>query len=178
MAGIPTIHFENRYRRNDGTYRWISWKAMPYRSGQRVYAVATDVTGQKQAEAELRAGHERYRQLLESVTSYTYSVEIQGGRPCSTSHSTGCLMVTGYSPADFAADPHLWLTMVHPDDRELVRQHAARVLADNAASPIEHRIVHRDGSLRWVRHGSFHTRTGRGSSRATTASSKTSPSAS
>lgn len=152
VAGIPTIHFENRYRRRDGTYCWISWKAMPYRGGQRIYAVASDVTCQKQIEADLRAGQERYRQLLETVTSYTYSVEIRGGGPASTSHSAGCVAVTGYSPADFAADPYLWVAMVHPDDRELVRRHAAGVLADAATGPLEHRILHRDGSVRWVRH--------------------------
>src|SRR5208283_4521214 len=83
---------------------------------------------------------------------YTYSLEIRAGVPQSTVHSTGCLAATGYAPENFAADPYLWINMVHPDDRELVRRHAALALAAAANGPVEHRILHRDGSTRWVRH--------------------------
>ena len=55
VAGVPTTHFENRYRCRDGSYRWISWMAMPYRRRPtRIYAVASDVTERKQVEAELQ----------------------------------------------------------------------------------------------------------------------------
>jgi sigma-B regulation protein RsbU (phosphoserine phosphatase) len=152
VEGVPTIHFENRYRCRDGSYRWLSWMAMPQDRGQRIYAVASDVSHRKQIEAELRASEQRYRELLEAVTSYTYSLEIRDGVPQSTVHSAGCLASTGYAPDDFAADPYLWINMVHPDDRELVRQHAAHVLAESGNGAVEHRILHRNGSTRWVRH--------------------------
>ena len=152
VEGEPTIQFENRYRCRDGTYRWLSWTAMPQDGGERIYAVASDVSWRKQAEAVLRESEQRYRQLLEAVTSYTYSVELRDGVPRSTSHSMGCLAVTGYTPENYASDPYLWITMVHPDDRELVRRHAASTLAESRNGPIEHRILHRGGSVRWVRH--------------------------
>jgi sigma-B regulation protein RsbU (phosphoserine phosphatase) len=152
VEGVPTIHFENRYRCRDGSYRWLSWMAMPQEHGERIYAVASDVSHRKQVEVELRASEQRYRQLLEAVTSYTYSLEIRDGVPQSTVHGAGCLAATGYTPEDFAADPYLWINMVHPDDRELVRRHAAHVLAQSENGPVEHRILHRNGSTRWVRH--------------------------
>ncbi len=152
VEGIPSIRFENRYRCRNGSYRWLSWTAMPQESGERIYAVASDVTQHRQVEAALRESEHRYRQLLAAVTSYTYSVELRDGVPRATSHGAGCLAATGYAPEDFASDPYLWITMVHPDDRDLVRQHTAQLLADDATSPVEHRILHRDGSLRWVRH--------------------------
>ena len=152
VEGVPTIHFENRYRCRDGSYRWLSWMAMPQDNGERIYAVASDVSHGKQVEAELRASEQRYRQLLEAVTSYTYSLEIRDGVPQSTVHSAGCLAATGYTPEDFAADPYLWINMVHPDDRELVRRHAAQAVAQSENGPVEHRILHRSGGTRWVRH--------------------------
>jgi len=111
----------------------------------------SDVTGLKEVEAALRESQERYQRLLEAVTSYRYSVEVRDGRAVSTWHSEGCLAATGYAPEDYLSDPHLWIRMVHPDDREMVQRHVAEVLANKDVRPLEHRIVHRDGRTRWVR---------------------------
>lgn len=100
----------------------------------------------------LHESEHRYQQLAETVTNYSYSVEVRGGQPIATWHSPGCFATTGYRPEDYAADPYLWITMVHSQDRELVCSHLARVLAhSNMLPPIEHRIHHADGTIRWVR---------------------------
>jgi sigma-B regulation protein RsbU (phosphoserine phosphatase) len=41
--------------------------------------------------------------------------------------------------------------MVHPDDREAVQQYVARIHSGERLPPIEHRIVHKSGGIRWVR---------------------------
>src|SRR5262249_58090541 len=51
-AGRATVRFENRFRHKDGSYRWISWKAVPERG--HIYAMGRDVTELKAAENELR----------------------------------------------------------------------------------------------------------------------------
>jgi PAS domain S-box-containing protein len=51
-AGGTTVHFESRFRHQDGSYRWISWNAAPDRA--RIYAVGRDVTDLKDAENKLR----------------------------------------------------------------------------------------------------------------------------
>ena len=57
-AGRNTIWFENRYRRKDGTYVWLSWSATAVPDKQQMYAVARDVTALKTTEAELRNAKE------------------------------------------------------------------------------------------------------------------------
>lgn len=99
----------------------------------------------------LQQSEERYRRLLESVTDYNYSIKIEDGRPVSTSHSLGCIAVTGYTPEEYAADPYLWYRMVYEEDRGAVAEHAARMLTDKAVPALEHRIVRKDGSIRWIR---------------------------
>jgi PAS domain S-box-containing protein len=42
--------------------------------------------------------------------------------------------------------------MVYEEDKGAVTQQAAQVLAGDAVLPLEHRILHKDGSIRWVRH--------------------------
>lgn len=109
------------------------------------------ITQQKAAEEQLRTSQQRYRQLLEAITAYRYSVKLEGGVPVSTEHSPGCLAVTGYKPEEYASDPLLWIKMVHPDDREQVQRHVVSVLRNEALPAIEHRILRKDGTARWVR---------------------------
>ncbi len=45
-------NLENRYRAQDGQYRWIEWRAKP--QGTNIYAVARDISQRKQIEQELR----------------------------------------------------------------------------------------------------------------------------
>lgn len=54
-AGGEAISFSNRYRRKDGTYRWLEWNATPVGSDGLIYAVARDVTEERRAEAAIRA---------------------------------------------------------------------------------------------------------------------------
>jgi len=51
--GTETILFDNRYRHQDGSYRWLSWSAQPVPENQLIYAIARDVTQQKWLEAEV-----------------------------------------------------------------------------------------------------------------------------
>jgi PAS domain S-box-containing protein len=99
----------------------------------------------------LRASEERYRRLIEAVTDYIYTVQIEAGRPVETRHGPGCVAVTGYASEEFAADPDLWLRMVLPEDRPRVEEHARRLAAGERVGPIEHRLVRKDGAVCWVR---------------------------
>jgi PAS domain S-box-containing protein len=58
--GATTFNFENRYRTSDGSYRWISWTAVP--DGELIHAVGRDVTAEKGRRAELDAAQVALRQ--------------------------------------------------------------------------------------------------------------------
>jgi PAS domain S-box-containing protein len=60
------IHFENRYRCKDGTYRWLEWTSAP--AGDLIYAAARDVTERKQAEEAL-GGRLQFEQLLSDLSA-------------------------------------------------------------------------------------------------------------
>lgn len=45
------LNFVNRYRRKDGSYRWIEWRSTP--NGETIYAAARDITDRKLAELKL-----------------------------------------------------------------------------------------------------------------------------
>jgi PAS domain S-box-containing protein len=53
-AGVPVYFFENRYQCKDGSYRWISWNALPLPEEELILAVAHDSTDQRKLESQLR----------------------------------------------------------------------------------------------------------------------------
>jgi PAS domain S-box-containing protein len=79
-------------------------------------------------------------------------VKIEDGKPGLVVHGPGCISITGYSAPEFEADPKLWFRMVHETDRDAVQAQARRIQAGETPAPLEHRIVHKDGQVRWVRH--------------------------
>ena len=116
--------------------------------------IANTLTGviiRRTAEESMRDSEERYRRLLGSVTDYIYTVKVENGFPVSTLHGPGCVAVTGYTSEEYESDPNLWYRMVCEEDRKAVIGQSANVLSGKDVHPLEHRIIHRDGSIRWVR---------------------------
>ncbi len=93
----------------------------------------------------------RYQNLINYLTDYIYTVKITDGIAVETIHGPGCVSVTGYTSEDYKTDPELWYRMVHNKDREKVLEQANLALTGKEAGSIEHRIVHRDGHIRWVK---------------------------
>ncbi|HEX9023869.1 MAG TPA: MEDS domain-containing protein [Geobacteraceae bacterium] len=98
----------------------------------------------------LRESEGRFRELLASVTSYMYTVVMDGGVVVSTVHGPGCLAVTGFSTEEYAADPQLWCLMIHPEDRKPVLDATRHLKESRTVVTFEHRLMHKDGSIRWV----------------------------
>ena len=70
-ASNTTVRFESRFRHRDGSYRWLSWTAVP--DQDLIYAVARDVTAERAAAERLRATEEALRQSqkMEAVGQLT-----------------------------------------------------------------------------------------------------------
>ncbi|MBE9004553.1 PAS domain S-box protein [Fortiea sp. LEGE XX443] len=51
---FETIRFENRYLCRDGSYKWLSWTATPFSEEKLIYAVACDISFQKENEIALQ----------------------------------------------------------------------------------------------------------------------------
>jgi PAS domain S-box-containing protein len=55
--GVPTAHFENRYRCQDDSYKWLSWSVSPSTEHGLFYGVARDITEARAAEQRLVAAN-------------------------------------------------------------------------------------------------------------------------
>ena len=116
-----------------------------------VAVFAQDITDRKRAEDAMFESEERYRRITEGLTDYLYTVRVQNGQAVSTTHGAACIVVTGYTAEEFSADPYLWIHMIFEEDRDLVCRHFSGILSGKCVPPIEHRIMRKDGQIRWVR---------------------------
>jgi len=103
------------------------------------------------AEHALQESERHYKHLLESITDYTYTVQVEKGAPNRTVHSPTCVSITGYTPEEYDEEPDLWFEMIHPNDRPAVLEQIAEVLKGKTPPPLEHRLIHKTGHVRWVR---------------------------
>ena len=70
-SGATTLRFENRYRHKDGSYRWLSWSAVP--DERFIHAIGRDVQAEKEAADALRSTEDALRQSqkMEAVGQLT-----------------------------------------------------------------------------------------------------------
>jgi PAS domain S-box-containing protein len=143
--------------RKDGTSFPVRYTSTPIlEDGNIIGAVVTfrDITERKRAEMAIIQSELRYKHLIESVIDYIYTVTVENGRPIKTSHSVACVAITGYTSEEYEANPDLWYQMIHEEDREAVIKQAESLLSGEVVQPFEHRIIHKDGSIRWVKNTS------------------------
>jgi PAS domain S-box-containing protein len=112
--------------------------------------VLSAVIERQQVDEALRLSEERYR-LVSSVSSdYTFSARLdEQGFPHVDWLAGAFEQITGYKVAEFG-DQGEWPAIVHPDDRKKDAQDMAQ-LHQNRRVVSEIRIVHKDGTVRWVR---------------------------
>ena len=100
-------------------------------------------------ESALRESEEKFRTVADFTSDWEYWM---GPDQRLIYISPSCEKVTGYSSTEFTARPALIEEIVHPGDLELVHRHETRNDQGTTTESIDFRIVHRDGSLRWIGH--------------------------
>ncbi|MDT8317328.1 MAG: PAS domain S-box protein [bacterium] len=120
---------------------------------QLIDAVAREISvyiQRKDTETALINSEETFRTLVQSISGYLYSITYDRGRPTSIYHSPQCEMITGYTPKEYKEDKDLWIKMVHKDDRDSVINFFDSLKNYGSSSPLEHRIIHKQGQIKWV----------------------------
>jgi len=93
---------------------------------------------------------EKFHRLLDTVPDYLFTAVMEKGTPRHEVISPGVEKITGYTVEEHMADPWLWLSYTHPEDRPEVERGLDRVLSGESLW-LEFRILRKDGQVRWVR---------------------------
>jgi PAS domain S-box-containing protein len=114
-----------------------------------------DVTQQRQAQEALRASEERLRQITETINEVFWITTPDASQVMFVSKAFEDLW--GLSRESVYRTPQLWLDSIHPEDRERVTEVTYGILPTRAVD-IEYRLVHPDGTVRWIRDRGFPVR--------------------
>jgi rsbT co-antagonist protein RsbR len=147
--GVETIAFENRYRCKDGTYRWLRWSASPDHEHGLIYAIARDVTEQREVAAALQASEARFREITQNVPGAVFQFTVRDGVWKIDFISERIQEIAGVSAAEVIQDIAVLNARVHPEDLDAYT--ASVVTAVERLSPwmFEGRYLFPDGSIRW-----------------------------
>ncbi len=110
--GLPPKITEGRYRCKDGSWKWLSWRSMPVPEEGLIYAVARDVSREREVVDALRMSEERYRNLVESAPDGIFTVSSEG---ILTSMNPAFEALTGRAQAEWVGKR--LDSLVHPEDR-------------------------------------------------------------
>ena len=132
--------------RKDGSRFPMEWSLSSWRENGRTIcaAIGKDISERKRADSRRKQAEDLYTDFANSSQIGVYIVQdkrFQFANPQFQSQ-------TGFSHDELLGiDP---LTIVHPDDREIVRGNAVKMLKRESSSPYEFRVVTKGGETKWV----------------------------
>ena len=142
QQGQPAIQFPNRYRRKDGTYRWISWVGVPEEG--MVCCSGRDITTEVE-QAEQLAAVRRERDTAWALSQDLLVVVTLDGT--FTAVNTAWTTLLGWTQDELLGRGFPELT--HPDDLANTLVVFATISQARLTTPYEYRLRHKDGSYRW-----------------------------
>ena len=123
----------------------------PHRVGNEVVWIVVsvhDVTRTAAIQRELEQHRTFLEQAQEVAHIGSWVAELDGSERVGWSRETH--RIFGIEPNDFQGTRAAYYELVHPDDREAVAAAARTARERSGRTEIDHRIIRRDGTLRWI----------------------------
>jgi len=148
---------ERRFRRKDGTERWVSvtlsvMSRDPVGLTLRVLGIYLDITERMSLEEDLRRARERMELGIRGSGTTIFEIELANERlEKSTLSLINGWEQFGYMPPPPIKDAEqVRATIVHPDDQATSHATTAKYLrGETPTFESEYRIIHKDGTISW-----------------------------
>jgi PAS domain S-box-containing protein len=111
----------------------------------------TDISERRAMEQALRASELQFRSLIGNIPGISYRSLVEGTQPM-VFISDAVERVTGYPSADFLGSTprRAFGALIHAGDRARVAEAIASALREDRPYLVEYRLLHADGSIRWL----------------------------
>jgi two-component system cell cycle sensor histidine kinase/response regulator CckA len=151
-------------RRKNGELYWSEVSISPMRDADgrvtHFVAVHEDISERRWAEEAIREREERFRQIADNINEVFFVVAADFHEALYISPAYE--KVWGRSCSSVYEDPSSFMKAVHPDDRPHLIANITTTRAGEDAGNVDFRVVHADGSIRWVRGHAAAVRDGSG----------------
>jgi PAS domain S-box-containing protein len=143
---------EYRLRRSDGAYRWILDNGVPRFESDGTFlgyiGSCIDVTSLKETEQALYETQTRYRMATEAGRVGVWDLNLETGEIYVGSELKELLGFGEDEPFNRLDD---WTKRLHPEDLGAATARAlAHFRGETVFYEFEHRVLHKDGSIRWL----------------------------
>jgi len=138
--------------RPDGSTLPIRLSIGEQRTPQELYvAFVTDVSERRAMEQALRDSERQLRSLIGNIPGISYRCRMEDDFPA-VFVSDAVERLTGYPPTDFVGpnSKRRIIDLVHPDDREALKNTVRAAIREHKPYVLEYRIRHRDGRERYM----------------------------
>ncbi|OGS97786.1 MAG: hypothetical protein A3H99_09295 [Gallionellales bacterium RIFCSPLOWO2_02_FULL_59_110] len=141
--------FETRHRRRDGSIFDVEVSAtrMEINGERLVFGAVRDITERKRAEEYLRESEHRLREAQRVAHIGDWDLDLASNV---LTWSDEIYRIFEIDPEQFGASYEAFIETVHPDDCELVGNAYAESVRKRAAYDIEHRLLMKDGRVKYV----------------------------
>jgi PAS domain S-box-containing protein len=140
----PSLTWEKRYIRKDGSLIWVSLTGSVMRSPagdpQYLVGVVEDITARVNGQEALRQSEQRFRQLVEHAP---FGIFVETGLEFQYLNRAAAALFGASSPQQLLGTPVL--DRVHPEDRAAVRERSRETAAGGDVPAVQRRLLRLDG---------------------------------
>jgi PAS domain S-box-containing protein len=156
----PFRDFLFRKRMADGSFHYFRSSGKPFFDSAGTFlgyrGTGADVTAQQAAadalaaaREELRGSEIKYQSIASHIPGAVYRAT-GGAESRELFLGEQIEGICGYSAQELLAGPITCMDVIHPDDRAMVSAATVAAIAARRPYMVDYRIIHRDGSIRWL----------------------------
>ena len=144
--------YEKEYRRKDGTVFPVELRTTLITDTEGVpigmWAIVRDITERNRRGKELRESEVRFRMLAENAQDMIYRMSLPDGKYEYVNPASFDL--NGFSPEEHYNGTVQLKNLIHPDFSSYLNEQWEKLLQGEVADSYEYKIIHKDGSERWL----------------------------
>ena len=153
-ANAETFSTQYRLRAKSGRVIWVEdqTRVIHDRDGRPALAQGflIDITARKNSDLALLESEARFRGLVANIPGAVFRCDIDSDWTMEYL-SDAIEELVGYPSTDFIENEvRTFASVVHPDDRERLEADVAASVGDGRPYTTDYRVIHRDGSVRYV----------------------------
>lgn len=106
-----------------------------------------DITREQETQNALNEVNERYRLTINAVKDGIWDWDLRTGKVI---FSPVYYTMLGYEPGEFEGSYGSFLSLIHPEERELIENEIRRHIRETGSYALEFRALRKDGGVTWI----------------------------